>query len=97
MVHHSHQHMPALAETEKRCPQRDLGGQVKRGTRGGVDGLTPPAFRPLAGIDDLPTEVGSLGGHHQLLRDPVGRGEQCAQAFVPADHISQRRSQRVGV
>ena len=39
--------------------------------------------------------IGPLRRHHQLLRYPVGRGEQRAQAFMAADHVGQRRTQRV--
>ena len=61
MVHHRHQHVLVLGDAEKPCPQRDLGGQVKRVTRRGADGLIQPVRRPAAGINDLPTEVGPLG------------------------------------
>ena len=97
MVHHRHQHVLVVGDAEKPCPQRDLGGQVKRVTRRRADGLTQPACRPAAGINDLPAEVGPLGGHHHLLRDPVGRREQRAQALMAAHHIGQRRTQRLGV
>ena len=69
MVHHGHQHVLVVGDAEKPCPQRDLGGQVKRVTRRGADGLTQPVCRPAAGINDLPAEVGPLGRHHQLLGD----------------------------
>ena len=29
MVHHGHQHVLVLGDAEKRCPQRDLGCQIK--------------------------------------------------------------------
>ena len=61
MVHHRHQHVLVVADAEKRCPQRNLVGQIKRVTRRGVDGLTQPAVRPSGGIDDLPTEIDLLG------------------------------------
>ena len=60
MVHHGHQHVLVVGDAEKPCPQRDLGGQIKRVTRRGVDGLIQPACRPAGGIDDLPAEVGPL-------------------------------------
>ncbi len=97
MVHHGHQHVLVLADAEKPCPQRDLGRQVKRVTRRGVDGLTQPARRPAGGINDVPTEIGPLGGHHQLLGYPLGRGKQRAQAFVAVHHIGQRGTQRLGI
>ena len=54
--------------------------------------------RPSGGIDDLPTEIGPLGRHHQLLavcrRVPANSG---AQALVAAHHIVQRRAQRVDI
>ena len=93
MVHHRHQHMLIVGDAEKPCPQRDLGRQIKRLTHHRVDGLLQPAFRPAGGIDDLPTEVGPLDRHDHLLRDPVGRREQRAQALMTAHHIGQRRAQ----
>ena len=97
MVHHGHQHMLVVGDAEKPCPQRDLGRQVKTVTRHRADGLTQPACRPSGGINDLPAEVGPLGGHHQLLGYPLGRREQRAQALMAAHHIGQRRTQRVGI
>ena len=44
MVRHRHQHMLVVGDTEKPCPQRDLGRQVKRVTRRRVDGLTQPVL-----------------------------------------------------
>ena len=66
-------------------------------TRRLLDGLPQPGRRPSGGINDLPTEVGPLGGHHQLLGYPLGRGEQRAQALMAAHHIGQRRAQRVDI
>ena len=97
MVHHTYQHVFALGDAEKPCPQRDLGREVKTVAGGFLDGLIQLGRRPCGRIDDVPAEVGPLGRHHQLLRYPVGRGDQCAQAFVAGHHIGQRRTQRVGV
>ena len=82
---------------EKPCPQGDLGCQIERVTRRGVDGLIQPARRPAGGIDDVPAEVGPLGRHHQLPRYSLDRGEQRAQALLAAHHIAQRRTQRLGI
>ena len=94
MVHHDHQHMLVVADTEKPCPQRDLGRQVKRVTRRRLDSLTQPAFRPAAGINDIPTHIDPLNGHHQLPGNPLGRDKQRPQTLMAAHHIDQRRTQR---
>ncbi|GFG99395.1 hypothetical protein MTIM_52740 [Mycobacterium timonense] len=49
------------------------------------------------GINDVPAEIGLRGGYHQLLRYPVDRPEQGAQAFVTAHHIGQGRTQRIHI
>jgi hypothetical protein len=97
MVHRGHQHVLVLGDAEKPCPQRDLGCQVKTVPRRLLDGLTQPARRPCGAINDLPTQVGPLGGHHQLLGYPPGGGKQCAQALMAAHHIGQRGTQHIGV
>ena len=97
MVHHRHQHVFVIADTEKCCPQRDLRRQVETVTHHRAEGLTQPLGRPAVGIDDLPTEVGPLSRHHQLLRYPLGRREHRAQALVAVHHIGQRRTQRVDI
>ncbi|CAG6852596.1 hypothetical protein PICSAR11_04023 [Mycobacterium avium subsp. paratuberculosis] len=97
VVHHGHQHVPVVAETEKLCAQRDLGGKVEGVAGGGADRLVQLVCRPAAGVDDLPPEVGPLGGQHHLLGSPLGGGEQGAQALVPGHHVAQRRAQRLGV
>ena len=48
---YGHQHVFVIADAEKPCPQRDLGGQVKTVTRHRPDGLTQPVGRPALGID----------------------------------------------
>ena len=55
------------------------------------------AARPAAGIDDSPTEVGPLGGHHHLPGDALGRHEQRAQALMARHHVGQRGAQRVDI
>ena len=97
MVHHTHQHVFVIGDAEKPCPQRNLGCQVKTVTRRFLDGLLQPACRPAGGINDLPAQVGPLGGHHQLLGDPLGGDKQRAQALMAAHHISQRRTQRLDI
>ena len=49
-----------------------------------------PVVRPADGIHHLPAEVGSLSQHHLLLRYPLGRDKQRAQALMTAHHIGQR-------
>ena len=97
MVHHGHQHVLVLGDAEKPCPQRDLGGQIKLVTHRGADSLIQPACRPAAGINDLPAQVGPLDRHNDLLRYPVRRHKQCAQALMSAHQIGQCRTQRPGV
>src|SRR5262249_24971540 len=79
---------------EKCCPQRDLGAQVKRVTRRSVDGLAQPASRPADGIDDLPTQIGSLGRNDQLLGYPLGPHKHCAHALLAAQPRAQPRPPR---
>jgi len=86
-----------FGDAEKLCPQRDLGGQVKPMAHQGADSLAQPAFRPAVGVDDLPTELGPLGSHHQLLGRSLGRREPSAQAFMTGHHIAQRGPQRIDV
>ena len=97
MVHHGHQHMLILGDTEKPRPQRNLGCQIKRVTRHVVDGLTQPAIRPAGGINDGPPEVGPFSRHHHLPRYPLARHHQRAQTLLATHHIAQRRTQRVGI
>ena len=99
MVHHRNQHVLVLAEAEKRCPQRDLVGKIEAVARRRADGLIQPAGRPPAGVNDVPAAMirSPLWRQYQLLRDPVWRREQGAQAFVPVDHVGQRRTERVDV
>lgn len=96
-VQHRHHHVFIVGDAEKPCPQRDLGGQVKPVAHHGADGVLHLASRPSGGINDVPAEIGLVGGHHQLLRYPVDRPEQGAQALMAADHIDQRRTQRVRI
>ena len=93
MVHHGHQHVFVVGEAEKPCPQRDLGGQVERVPRRGVDGLLQPACRPADGINDVPAEFGAARSHHHLSGDAIGSGNQGAQAFMAIHHIGKRRTQ----
>ena len=98
VVHHGHQHVFVFADTEKRCPQGNFGGQVEGVARRGVDGLVQPRRRPgaSASMTCQPNSARS-SGHHHLLRDPVGRHKQCAQALVAGHHVGQRGTQRVGI
>ena len=66
-------------------------------TRRVLDGLTQPVRRPAGGINDLPAEIGPLGRHHPAGRHTVNVGKYGAQRFVAGHHISQRRTQRVGI
>ena len=97
MVHHGHQHMFIIGDAEKPRLQRNLVCQVKRVARRRLNGLTQPGRRPAAGINNIPTEIGPLGRHHQLLRYPPGRPKQRAQALMAAHHIGQRRTQRLDI
>ncbi|BCZ24637.1 hypothetical protein MTY59_44920 [Mycobacterium senriense] len=97
VVHHGHQHMLIVAEPEKLRPQRDLGRQVE-GVAGRVaDRLFQVAFRPAAGVDDLPAEIGLVRGDYHLLRGSLWGREQGAQALVAGHHVAQRRTECVGV
>ncbi|GAB4987240.1 hypothetical protein MAHJHV58_10160 [Mycobacterium avium subsp. hominissuis] len=92
-----HQHVLILGYREKLCADWYFGGQVE-GVAGDVlDGVVQPVGRPIGGIDDVPTEFGALGGHHQLAGRPLVRREHGAQALVPGYHVAQRRAQRPGV
>ncbi|OBJ28875.1 hypothetical protein A5621_25035 [Mycobacterium colombiense] len=87
MVQHGHQHMFVGGEAEKCCPQRNLNGQVETAARRRPDGFIEPGGRPAVGVDNIPTEVGLLGGNDQLLGDSLGRHEQRAQALMTAHHV----------
>ena len=97
MVHHDHQHVLVVGDTEKPCPQGDLGSQVKCVACGCTNGVGELACRPAGGIDDPPSEVGPFGGHHQLPGDPFDRREDRAQALMAAHHVGQRRAERLGI
>ena len=97
MVHHTHQHVFVVCNAEKPCPQRDLGRQIKRVTRRLLDGLSQPACRPSAGINDIPAEVGLFGRNDQLLRYALGCRDERTQALMTVHHIGHRRAERVGI
>ena len=98
MVHHGHQHVFVGGEAEKCCPQRDFGCEIE-GMRTAASSTASPQSggRPAAGINDLPTHIGPLGRDHQLLRNPSGAGEHCAQALMARHHIAERRPQRLDI
>ena len=97
VVRHGHQHVFIVGDAEKPRPHGDLGRQVEWATDLGVDGLTQPAVRPSGAINESPTEIRALGGHHHLPRYPLNRREQRAQALLALHHIGQRRAQCVGI
>ncbi len=97
VVGHGHQHMLVLAETEKLCPQRDLGRQIKAVTGERIDGFVQPLGRPAARVNDLPAKTSRLRRHHQLAGCAFGCGKQRAQTFLTAHHIGHRGPERLGV
>ncbi|GFG99408.1 hypothetical protein MTIM_52870 [Mycobacterium timonense] len=69
--------------------QWDLGGQIERVARCGVDGLTQPAFRPAGGINDLPAEIDLFPRDNHLLRCSAGRRKQRPEALMTAHDIRE--------
>lgn len=89
--------MLILGESEQLGEQGNLGAQREGVIGGGTDGVVQPGGRPRGRIDDLPTEVRALSGHHILVRHTVGVRKDGAQRFVAGQHIRQRRTQRAGI
>ncbi|VAZ65595.1 hypothetical protein LAUMK40_01722 [Mycobacterium kansasii] len=73
MVQHDHQHVFLVMNAEQSCAQRDFACQIEAEARRLFDGLNDPVRRPSGRIEDLPTEIGLLGGKHHLLRYPLDR------------------------
>ena len=97
MMHHRHQQVFLVGDPEKCCPQRNLGGQIKRVTHHRADGLLKPVGRPAAGINNVPAQTGPLRRYHHLLGHPFHHRENRAQALMAAHHIGQRGTQRLDV
>nr|CRL67645.1 hypothetical protein CPGR_00532 [Mycolicibacterium malmesburyense] len=97
MVHRNHKHVVVITDMEKHCAEWDLYRKVESVPSCRADGVLKPASRPPGGIDEFPTEIRILGRHYLLLRYPLGRGEQRAQALMAVHQIGQCRTQRVGI
>ena len=98
MVHHGHQHVFILGDTEKLCPQRDLGCQIKPVTRPPASMASPSRLtdQPVASTTSHPKSARSTG-ITTCWGIPPGRRKQRAQALMAAHHIGQRRTQRLGI
>ncbi|VBA38872.1 hypothetical protein LAUMK136_02683 [Mycobacterium attenuatum] len=94
VVHHNHQYMFLVADSEKPCFQRDFGLQVKGVVSRVHNGLGQPGRRPARCIDQLPAEIGLSCKENQLPRYPVDCRKHRAQAFVAAHHVGHGRMER---
>ncbi len=89
--------MLVVGETEKPGTDRYLGFQVEVVRHGGPDGLHQLVHRPTTTVNHLPPEIGRSSRQHHLLGQPVGRGKNRAQRLMAADHVRQRRTQRLHI
>ena len=98
MVHHRHQHMLILGDTEKPCPQRDLGRQIEacNATAASTASRSRLSGHPLASTTCHPNSARSAG-ITSCCGIPSGATNSGAQALMAAHHIGQRRPQRLGI
>ena len=98
MVHHRHQHVLVVGAAEEPARSGISAARSKLCARRLVRWPRPAdSADHAAGVDDVPADVGLLGGNDDLLGDPVGRREQRAQALVAVHDVGQRRAQRLGI
>ncbi len=97
MVHHRHQHVLVIADTEKPCPQWNLGARSKL-WRATVSMATSsrPADQPVASTTCQPKSAPSTG-ITTCWGIPSGATNSVRRLSWRAHHIGQRPAQRVGI
>ncbi|SHW57941.1 Uncharacterised protein [Mycobacteroides abscessus subsp. abscessus] len=97
VMHHGHQQVLVSGKPEQAGAHRDFGRQVEHVLRGFTHCGGALLVGPGGGVDDIPAELHLVGGQDHLPGCAIRRREHGPQALVPAHHVGQRRTQRLGI